>query len=507
MSKRISKEWLIILGFSVFKLCIHLFTNTNYELHRDALLYYSLGEHLAWGYVSVPPLIGVIAKLSTLIFGNTTFALRFFPAVIGSISVIVIARIVKELKGGIFAMILAMSAFILSASFLRSDTLFQPVSFNQFFWLLSGYLIVKLINSQNTKFWILIFLVWGIGFLNKYSITFFILSSLAALLLTRHRNLMKSKYFFIGGFLGVLIILPNITWQFIHNWPLMHHMSELYKYQFVNVSIPGFIIDQFVMNFPAVIIWVTGLIVFLFYKQERNYRVLAFIYLFTVLIILLLRGKSYYTLGLYPILFAMGGYAVDKYFKTWIKYVTLALTVLLLVPTLPFALPVYSLEKIEKISKNIGEFTNRWEDGKIHNIPQDYADMTGWKELGLIVTKQYNSLPDSVRKNCSIYAENYGQAGAINFYGKKFGLPEPISFDDNFLLWAPDSIKNGSLIYVNGEIGDIDFLFKSYKKVGQVDNKYFRENGLKVYYCTQPNDTLFTFYADKARELKSMYQR
>ncbi len=507
MSIKISKEWLIILGFAVLKLSIHLATNTNYELHRDALLYYSLGEHLAWGYVSVPPLIGVISKFATLIFGNTTFALRFFPALIGSISVIIIARFVKELKGGILAMILAMSAFILSPAFLRSNTLFQPVSFNQFFWLLSGYLLIKLINTQNTKFWILIFLVWGIGFLNKYSITFFIISSLTALLLTKHRNLLKSKYFFTGGILGIIIILPNIIWQFSYNWPLMHHMSELYKYQFANVSIPGFIIDQFVMNLPGVIVWVTGLITFLFFKQEKNYRVFAFIYLFTFLIIILLRGKSYYTLGLYPILFALGGYAVDKYFKTSMKYVTLGLTVLLLLPILPFSLPIYSFEKIEKISKKNGEFTNRWEDGKIHNIPQDYADMTGWKELGSIVIKQYNSLPDSERKSCSIYADNYGQAGAINFYGKKYGLPQPICFNDNFLLWAPDSIKNGPLIYVNHEVGDIDFLFKSYKKVGEVDNKYFRENGLKVYYCTQPTDTFRVFYAQKVHALKSMYQR
>ena len=155
----------------------------------------------------------------------------------------------------------------------------------------------------------------------------------------------------------------------------------------------------------------------------------------------------------------------------------------------------------------MGEFTNRWEDGKIHNIPQDYADMTGWKELGSIVTKQYNSLPDSVRKKCWIYADNYGQAGAINFYGKKYGLPEPVCFNDNFLLWAPDSVKNGPLIYVNHEVGDIDFLFKSYEKVGEVDNKYFRENGLKVYYCTQPTDTLRTFYAEKVHALKSVYRR
>jgi hypothetical protein len=506
MLKKVSKEWLIIIGLALFKLCIHLATNTNYELHRDALLYYSLGENLAWGYASVPPFIALVAKFSTLIFGNTVFALRFFPAIIGSVSVIIIAKIVKDLNGGIFAIVLATLAFIFSPSFLRSNTLLQPVSFNQFFWLLSGYLIVKLLNTQNPKYWISIFIVWGIGFLNKYSITFFIVSSLLAILLTSHKNLLRSKYFFAGGLLGIIIILPNLIWQFNHNWPLIYHMAELQKYQFANVSIIGFIIDQFIMNLPGLVIWMSGLIIFLFYKSEKKFRVLAFLYLFTVLLILLLRGKSYYTLGLYPILFAMGGYAAEKYFKPFMKYVTIVLIILLSLPILPFSLPVYSHEKIAEYSKKTAVFTNRWEDGKIYNIPQDYADMTGWKQLSSIVIQHFNSLSPGEKDSCLIYAENYGQAGAIYFYGKKHGLPAPISFNDNFIFWAPDSVDNVPLIYVNDEVGDIDFLYESYKKVGQVDNIYFRENGLQVYYCTQPTDTFRTFYANKVSRLKNKFR-
>ena len=250
----------------------------------------------------------------------------------------------------------------------------------------------------------------------------------------------------------------------------------------------------------------TGLFTFLFFKSEKKFRVLAYLYLLTVLLILLFRGKPYYTLGLYPVLFALGGYAVDKYFKPYMKYATIALVILISLPMLPFSLPVYSHEKIEEYSAKTAEFTNRWEDGKIYNIPQDYADMTGWKELSSIVIQHYNSLSQSERDSCLIYGENYGQAGAINFYGKKHGLPSPICFNDNFIFWAPDSIANAPLIYINDEVGDIDFLFDSYKKIGQVDNKYFRENGLQVYYCTQPRDTFRIFYANKVASLKNKYR-
>ena len=507
MTKKISKETALILTLAVIKLLIHFLTNTNYELQRDAYLYYSLGEHLSCGYLSVPPLIGVFAKVSTLIFGHSVFALRFFPALIGSISVVIIAKMVKELGGGIWAIIIAASAFILSPAFLRSNTLFQPVSFNQFFWLLSGYFIIKLLKTANPKFWLYIFLVWGIAFLNKYSIAFFIVAFLLSIVLTSHRQLMKSKYFFIGGVLGILIILPNLFWQFSHNWPLIHHMSELYNTQFVNVSVKGFLIGQLFMNFPALIVWITGLIVFLFFKAEKNYRAIGLGVLITVLIILLLHGKPYYTLGLYSILFALGGYAIERYFKPYLRYAVLALMILFCIPMIPISLPVYSFEKVEEYTKPMAQFVNRWEDGQLHNIPQDYADMTGWKELGTIVTDFYQSLPEKEKQDCAIYADNYGQAGAVYFYGTPKGLPAPISFNDSFLFWAPDQINKEGLIYINHNLGDIKELFQSYRIIGKVDNKYFRENGLQVYYCTNPNDNFKSFYANKVANLKSNYIR
>lgn len=403
------------------------------------------------------------------------------------------------------AVIIASLAFILSPAFLRSNTLFQPVSFNQFFWLLSGYLIVKLINTKEPKYWIWIFIVWGIGFLNKYSIAFFIVSSLVALMLTEHRILFKSKYFFIGGFIGILIILPNLIWQHSYHWPLIHHMEELQRYQFANVSVLGYIIDQFIMNFSGLIVWITGLIVFLFNKSEKKFRVLVYTYFFTVLIILFLRGKSYYTLGLYPILFALGGYAIEKYFRQTWKIITIVLIILFSIPMLPLSIPIMSHEMIVEYTKPTAEFTNRWEDGKVYNLPQDYADMTGWKELSSIVIDHYNSLPRNKKDSCFIYAGNYGQAGAIFFYGKKYGLPEPISFNDNFVLWAPDSIGKFDLFYIEHDISDLEVLYDSIQKIGQVNDPYFRENGLEVYYCTHPKDILQQFYADDVKAVKSRY--
>jgi len=497
---------ILIAAFILVKLILHFTTFANYELHRDALLYYSLGEHLAWGYVSVPPFIAVIGRFSTFLFGNTTFALRFFPAIAGGLSIFIISRIVKELKGGRIAQILALSAFLLSPAFLRSNSLFQPVTFNQFFWLLSAYLVIRLVNRNVTQLWIYVFLVWGVGVLNKYSIAFFIGSCLLAILLTEKRKLMWNKHFLLGGILGILIILPNILWQHTNNWPLLHHMHALQENQFVHVTWQGFLIDQLLMNLPGLLVWIAGIFILL-PSGYRKFRFVGIQFFFLVGIILLLHGKSYYTLGIYSILFAMGGVILEKHLSKITNHVILGMIILLSVVLMPFSLPILKPDKLAEYSKRTAPFTNRWEDGKIYKIPQDFADMNGWKELSEQVTTFYHSLSPRERAETIIFAENYGQAGALTFYGKNEGLPSPISFSDNFLLWAPDSISTNSILYINDNPGEIPDYFDTCRCVSTIDNMYFRENGLSVYYCSEPDPSFFKIYANKTRELKNSYTK
>lgn len=343
--------------------------------------------------------------------------------------------------------------------------------------------------------------------MNKYLIAGYAISFVVALLISKHRKLLFSRHFIIGTFLGLVIVIPNLIWQYSHNWPVMHHLSELARNQLVNVSVSGFLIDQIIMNFHAVVVWITGLLIFLFYLSERKFRVLSIASLFVILFLLITKGKSYYTLGAYTLMMAMGGYAIERYYSKIWKSVVIVLMVLLSIPIMPFSLPVLNLAAMEKYAAPVADVTNRWEDGEVHPLPQDYADMTGWKDLSKIVISTYTSLPNDIRQNCSIYAENYGQAGAILFYGKKFGLPQPVSFSDNFLLWAPDSIIHENLIYVNDEVGDINKLFNNVELKGEIKNPYFRENGVKVFFCSQPSDIFKSFYKEKVSELKSVYRR
>ena len=500
------REWILIITFVAVKIGLHLSTSTNYELHRDALLYYSLGQHLGWGFVSVPPFIGLMAKISTVIFGATTFGLRVFPALVGGLSMLLVGLLVKSFKGNLAAIIFAMTAFLLSPAYLRTSSLFQPVVFNQFFWLLSGLLIVQLILSRNEKLWMLIFLVFGIGFMNKYSITFFMMGFFIAFLISPHRKVIWSKYFLLGGLLFTGIVLPNLIWQGTHGWPVVYHMAELQRTQLIHVSILGFLIAQLTMNLPGIIVWVSGLIGFLFIKQYRNYRFISLFVFYTIAILVLLRGKAYYTLGLYPILFAMGGVVIENHFKKGLQYAIAALVLMVSLPLIPMAMPILKHNQLEAATKPLAPFFNGWEDGEIHSIPQDFADMTGWKHLGHLVNQCYDNMSEHEKETCVIFADNYGIAGSVLFYGQNH-LPDPISFNDSFILWAPDSVETDHcLIYVNHELGgDVAQMYRSCKLYGEVNDPYFRENGLKVYFCTQPEDSVPRYYANRVHGFKKRY--
>jgi len=224
----------------------------------------------------------------------------------------------------------------------------------------------------------------------------------------------------------------------------------------------------------------------------------------------LLHGKHYYTLGLYPILFAAGGFVIEQQLsarRPWLRPALLIFMIALALPIIPYSLPILPHAQMlayAERSKAYGLASAlRWEDGRIHPLPQDYADMIGWEELANVVIKTYNSLSDSERARCAIYAENYGEAGAIKYYGKKHGLPEPVSFNESFVFWAPDSVVSGPLIYVNDEIEEISYFFAEVRQVGKITNAFARESGLPVYLCRHPRNGFYEFYREKVRKLKS----
>ncbi len=504
--------WFLTISLAIFKLFVHLCTGSNYELHRDEMLYFSMGSHLSWGFASTPPFISFLAFIVKSLFGYQEFAVKLFPALFGASIIILIALFIKEIGGNKPGIFFGCFAYIVSTAMLRTASLFMPVIFELFFWMLFLYFVLKLINRQNQKYWIWIGISFGLAFLNKYSILILGFSTLIAMLISENRKLLFSKYLIFGSLLSLLIISPNIIWQIEHNLAVVTHMKELYRTQLVHVSILKFLLEQIMMNYPALLIWLAGLIMLLFVKAEKKYKVFAYIFLIVLLLFLILKGKPYYSLGVYVMMFAFGGYCMEKYLKgnlKSIKHTLIIFAIISTIITLPFGLPVLPQKQMEKFCTFFSEYITsepmRGEANIFYPLPQDYMDMTGWKETADLVFLAYNKLDSIQKTSCIIYANNYGQASAIEFYGKKYCLPPVVCLNDSYIFWAPDSLTALNTIVTDNQLGDIPRLFNNYIEIGEISNRYFRENGLKIYLCQSPTPLLNKFFKDRIKEHKSMY--
>lgn len=477
-----------------------------YELQRDEYLYLNYGQHLAWGYLEVPPLTALQSWL-TLALGGGYCWVKLWPFLWGSLTVYVVARAAQRLGGGTWAVGLAGLCYLLGA-FARLNFLFQPNSFEVFAFTLVGYLLIRYRQEPKPRLLLGVGAVLGLGLLNKYSALFFIAALVGSLLLTPLRHVFRTRAFWLGAALALGLWLPNVLWQLQHGIPFLHHMQELHATQLVHVSAADFWADQLLMCLPALWVWVPGLLALLFSGALRPYRAVGLVYCFGLLLLTLLRGKSYYALGYYPLLFAAGAVWWEQLLlrqpraARWLRPALLALPVLLLVPVFSVVFSVFPPARMEQVGRAYrGTGVLRWEDGREHPLPQDFADMLGWQELADKTWQAYRQLPAATRRRTLILAANYGQAGAINYYCRHRALPPAQSFNGSYLFWfpAPPARPWQQLLFVSEEAppAALSQSFRTFRKVGEINNPYARERGTAIYLGRGPDTAVWRGIRDR----------
>jgi Dolichyl-phosphate-mannose-protein mannosyltransferase len=498
---------IIIIAF--LNVVLHLAVAYNLEYHRDELLYFSLGEHPDFGFATVPPMIGWLAWLLQQLLGHGLFAVRILPALMSGVMIFLVAGISKNLGGSKYAEILAAIGFTVAGFSLRAFSLFMPVFLDVFFWTLILLILVRYINSNDEKHLLYFGIAAGLSVINKYLIGVLFAGLLVIIPFTKYRSVFTKKMFWLGIAAGFLICLPNIIWQFVNNLPVINHISELERTQLVNVDRATFLLEQFMMGAIASVLSIAGLLFILINKKAAKYRFLGFLMLFVIIALMLMRGKSYYTIGIYPFLFAAGAVSFDYSLKRpWSRIALPVLVILITWPILPMALPIYNSKGLVKyfsiVEKRYGVVVGRrFEDNSIHSLPQDYADMLGWEELTAVASKAWNMITD--RKAAFIYCENYGEAGAITVIGKKYGLPEAVCFNESFRYWFPHQFDPDikSVVYINydepGE--DVRGLFAKITRVGSITNPDAREYGTSVYLCEEPLRSFNEFWVERTNDL------
>jgi len=484
-----TKRTAILIGFIVIKFLLQYFMlSPEYDLHRDEFLHLDQGNHLAWGFTSVPPVTSWLSLLIKIL-GNSVFWIKFFPALFGALTLLVVWKTVEELKGNLFALILSAAAILVSV-LLRLNSLYQPNSLDVLCWTMFYYVVIRYFNNGNQRLLYLAAIVFAIGFLNKYNIIFMLAGILPSILLTRQRNVFSQKSVYLAALCGMLFIGPNLFWQYQNNFPVVHHMKELAATQLVHVDRVAFIKSQLFFFIGSLFVIIAALWALIMYQPYQRYKPFFFSFFITLMIFLSLKAKDYYAIGVYPIYIAFGAAYLGAQLNTgWKRYLR---PVAIIIPLL-FLIPMYYIDfpkspqyivKNKKRYKDLGML--RWEDGKDHLLPQDYADMLGWKELAQKVDQVYANLPN--RAQTVVLCDNYGQAGAINYYSKK-GV-KAVSFNADYINWFNFDQQYVNVIRVKtwsgqaGELQESAPYFTTSSKIAEVSNPFAREYGTTIFLFT-----------------------
>jgi hypothetical protein len=491
----------LVLGFSLLELFLHLYTNAfaSYGYFRDELYYTACSNHLAAGYVDQPPLSIYLLFISIKIFGKSLFALRFFPAIASGIIVFITGLITRKLNGKYFGITLACLAVALAPMFLGTGTVYSMNTFDWLFWVLAYYIVILIIqasqtNDQNKRLWIWLGIVLGLGLLNKISILWLGSGLLIGLILTPQRKFLKTPSPYITGIIAFVIFSPYIIWNITHNLATLEfiHRASTWKYSSLN---PGtFIKDTLLSLNPASsIIWLAGIYFLFFNRNGKEYRLAGYIFLITFLILILNNhSKAEYVAPAFPILYAAGAVMFEKIIQRkgvgWIKYALPTILAVSGIVLAPLALPILPVDQFISYSKAIGQQPHTEENQKLEELPQFYADMFGWENMAATVSKVYTSLRPEEQKRAVVFGQDYGQAGAIDFFRGKYPLPPVISGHNNYWLWGYGDTSRSLIIVIGSTVKNNLRLCDSVKQAGEIKSNYAMpyETNIIITICQKP---------------------
>lgn len=452
----------IAFTIGTVKIFLFLLAGNKYGYFRDELYFLACTEHLALGYPDHAPLSVFLAKFSRDVFGDSLYAIRLFPMLAGVLKIILTGLLVREFGGGRFATLLACLCVLVVPVYLAMDNLLSMNAYEPIFWMgcVLSYLWAK---RKNSIYWLMFGAFAGLGLMNKHSIVFFGIAVVVGLLLTPDRKWFADKNLWLGGVIAFLLFLPNLIWQYQNDWAtleLLRNVQETGK----NVVLAPyeFVFQQmFIMHPLTAPVWIAGLWFLLFNESGKRFRTLGAAYLVTLVIMILLKAKHYYLAPVYPMLFAAGGVFWEN-LSGRIRYgkiFRIGYPVILIIGGLmflPMSLPVLPVEKFIAYQNALGFAPPKTEVGHQGALPQHFGDQFGWEEMTQKTAEVYHALPPEERERAAIFGSNYGEAGAIDFFGGQYGLPKAISPHQSYYLWGYREFDGSVLILLGSEKEDAE---------------------------------------------------
>ena len=483
-------EWAAVIVLCAAKLILHLFTSVQrYGYFRDELYYLDMGRHLAWGYVDSAPLVALYARIA-LMLGGSLAALRILPALAGTALVALSILIARELGGRRWAQWLTGLMVLLSPGLLVMDSFLSMNAFEPLFWMGCAWVVARFLRTGDSRLWLWFGVLAGLGLENKHSMAFFAVAVVAALLLTGHRREFLKPWIWIGIAVALLLFAPNLIWQIRHHFPTLEDLENVRRtHKNVILGPVAFVIQQFLDQNPiAFPVWLTGLLWMLW---SRRWRLLGLTFVVFFVMMELMHAKEYYLFPIYPMMLAAGAVAIADWLAG-LRSPALAIGLRAAITTViaasmaafvPIGTYMLSPEHYIAYCRAIGFMPEQIETHQRALLPQPIADQFGWPELVEQIGGIYNSLPTEVRARTGIIAGNYGEAGAVDLWGWKYGLPHAISGHQNYWYWGPPKEHYDNFIVIEWSERDVQTWCTSYQGFPHESKWGMDEENTPIYLC------------------------
>jgi hypothetical protein len=498
-----------IAALSLTIVALHMLVNrfSPYGFQRDEFLYMAMGRHLRLWRMDFPPFIAMLSEAERFVLGDSIVAIRFAPAVAAGLLVLLAGLIARELGGGRFAQILAAVTVATSPLFLRTGDLFQPVVLDQLWWTLALYALVRLGTSAPSddmlstapRWWIVLGVACGLGLLTKFSLLFFGAALVVAILISPQRRVILTPWPWLAAVIAFVIGSPSIVGQLLLGYPVVSQMKTLQGAQLAHVSAWTFVGGQLYLG-AAMLLAIAGALYLVLAGRMRAFRAVGWTCIAAFMLLLVLHGKSYYIGPIYPALFAAGAVVFERWSERRASAVAMsvrALAIVLLATyaaiAAPLELPIFSKEATSAFaSRNHVSDATRTNQGAALKLPQDYADMLGWPELAAAVAHAYDSLPPEKRAHVVLYGQNYGEAGALEYYGPRLELPHVVSEAGSYWFFGPGEKPGSVLISLGVPREDLEQFYGTVTPAGRVINAWGvpEESDVSIYVSENPRLTL-----------------
>jgi len=484
-----------VIGLAIAGFAVHLFFNGRYGYFRDEFDYIICGRHLAWGYVDHPPLLPFLSRICIAIFGESLRSVRLIPALSSGALVFLTGMIARELGGRRFALVLSAISVLIAPIYLSGGSLLTTnCDLEVLLWMGCAYFAIVAVQNRMPRGWLFFGLLAGIAFQEKYSIAIFCFSVVAGLLMTAQRRQLLNTWMLMGGVGAFLIVLPNLVWNQLYDWPFLQLMHNIRASgRDVVLSPWQYFSQQILLLSPgSALLWITGVAAFFTARRFQSLRFLGWAYIITFTLFVLLKGKNYYLAPIYPVYLCAGSIIIDdaisRIHHTWLRPVLLLFCFAIGAVLAPLTMPILPIDKFVSYMRMLPISAPRSEHSHERAIlPQHYADQFGWNEIVAKTAEVWRSIPEGERNDCGIVAQDYGQAGSVDFLGPRYGLPPVLSGHQTWWIWGPRGHSGNCLVIMDDDPENLNALFEHVVYLGaSAPNPYALESKLPFYLCRGP---------------------